>query len=81
MTGTFDVAIATHAAMAAGSTDDRLLAEALVAAGASVRLAVWNAGSVDWSASRLTVIRSTWDYHLEPAAWFAWLAAASPVSR
>ena len=76
-----DVTIATHAEMPEGSTDDRLLAEAIAAAGARVRFAVWNDGGIDWAASRLTVIRSTWDYHLDPAGWFAWLDAASAGTR
>ncbi len=78
---TFDVTIATHAAMPGGSTDDRLLTGALVAAGARVRLAVWNDRDIDWSSSAQTVIRSTWDYHLDPDAWFAWLARVAPVTR
>ncbi len=77
----FDVTIATHAAMPTGSTDDRLLADVLAAAGARVRLAVWNDSGVDWAASGRVVIRSTWDYHLDPAAWFHWLASAAGVSR
>ena len=76
-----DVTIATHGEMAEGSTDDRLLAGALASAGARVRLSVWNDPGVDWSRSGRIVIRSTWDYHLEPAAWFRWLSAASSVSR
>jgi hypothetical protein len=73
----FDVTIATHAAMPAGSTDDRLLAEALASAGAGVRMVVWSAPDVDWSLSPRTVIRSTWDYHLQPDAWFTWIATVS----
>jgi glutathione synthase/RimK-type ligase-like ATP-grasp enzyme len=76
-----DVTIATHAAMAEGSTDDRLLAEALAAAGARVQLAVWNDADVDWSRSARTVVRSTWDYHLQPDAWFTWLARVGAVTR
>ncbi len=77
----FDVTIATHAAMPDGSTDDRLLVDALVAAGAPTRTAVWNDVSVDWSVVPRTVIRSTWDYHLRPAAWFDWLASTARVTR
>jgi hypothetical protein len=77
----FDVTIATHAAMPGGSTDDRLLADALITAGVRVRLAVWNDPDIDWSLSIRTVIRSTWDYHLDPDAWFAWLARVAPVTR
>ena len=77
----FDVTIATHGEMADGSTDDRLLLDALIAAGARARTAVWNDPSVDWAAAPRTVIRSTWDYHLQPAAWFDWLASTSRVTR
>ena len=77
----FDATIATHADIPDGSTDDRLLADALAAAGARVRLAVWNDSAVDWAESGRIVIRSTWDYHLDPAAWFRWLSTASSVSR
>jgi glutathione synthase/RimK-type ligase-like ATP-grasp enzyme len=76
-----DVTIATHGAMADGSTDDRLLAGALARRGARVRLAVWNDPAVHWARSVATVIRSTWDYHLQPAAWFDWLASAAPLTR
>ena len=76
-----DVTIATHGEMAGGSTDDRLLAGALASAGARVQLSVWNDPDVDWSRSRRIVIRSTWDYHLDPIGWFRWLSTASTVSR
>jgi hypothetical protein len=81
MTGTFDVTIVTHASMRDGSADDRLLADAVAAAGARVRFAVWNDGGVDWAQSRLTIVRSTWDYHLDPPRWFQWLDAAGAVTR
>lgn len=71
----FDVALAVHRDLPDGTTDDRLLADALMAAGARVRLAVWNDSGVDWAEAAHTAIRSTWDYHLHPAAWFAWIDA------
>ena len=77
----FDATIATHDGIPDGSTDDRLLADALTSAGARVRLAVWNDAAVDWARSGRIVIRSTWDYHLDPIGWFRWLSAASSVSR
>jgi len=77
----FDVTIATHGEMPDGSTDDRLLVEALVAAGARARTAVWNDPAIDWAAASRTVIRSTWDYHLQPAPWFDWLTSTSRVTR
>jgi glutathione synthase/RimK-type ligase-like ATP-grasp enzyme len=34
---------------------------------------------VDWSAFDLIVIRSCWDYHLDPAAFIAWAEQAGPM--
>jgi glutathione synthase/RimK-type ligase-like ATP-grasp enzyme len=76
-----DVAIATHADLPDGTTDDRLLAGALMAGDARVRFAVWDDPAVDWSAAARTVIRSTWDYHLRPDAWFTWLDATATRTR
>ena len=71
------VTLVTHAAFPDGVEDDHLLAAALLRAGADVRLAVWDDPAVDWSLATVTAIRSTWDYHLHPVAWFLWLATAS----
>jgi hypothetical protein len=76
-----DVAIATHAGLADGTADDRLLADALMTAGARVQFTVWNDARSDWSEAARTVVRSTWDYHLHPDAWFSWLDAAGAVTR
>jgi hypothetical protein len=76
-----DVTIAAHSAMPGGATDDRLLVEGLAAAGAKGRISVWSDSDVDWSLSERTVIRSTWDYHLQPGAWFEWLASTPRVTR
>lgn len=77
----FDVTLVTHQGLPQGSDDDQLLAEVLRAQGSQVRFAVWNDPDVDWSAGRLTLIRSTWDYHLQAAAWLAWMARASARTR
>lgn len=75
------VTIVTHAAMPCGAPDDLLLAAALRARGAEVRFAVWSDNGIDWRATDCTVIRSTWDYHLVPAAWFAWLDRIASHTR
>lgn len=75
------ITLATHAAVPDGVEDDLLLARALRNLGAEVRMAVWNDPTVDWSATQLTVIRSTWDYHLYPTVWFAWLDAVALRTR
>lgn len=37
----------------------------------------WDAHDHDWACSRLSLVRSTWDYHLVRRKWEAWLNAAS----
>lgn len=67
------ITLVTHAALPLGSRDDHLLAAALYRQGAQVRFAVWDDPAVDWAATPITVVRSTWDYHLKPTAWRMWL--------
>jgi hypothetical protein len=52
---------------------DSLLKMELEKLGASVRVAIWTDSEVDWSASDLTVIRSTWDAHLRFGEFESWL--------
>jgi hypothetical protein len=52
---------------------DSLLKVELEKLGASVRVAIWTDSEVDWSASNLTVIRSTWDAHLRFGEFNSWL--------
>ena len=77
----FDVTLVTHAALPGGAPDDQQLAAALRHEGLAVRLAVWNDPSVQWRASPLTLVRSTWDYHREPHAWAQWLAEVGTQTR
>lgn len=52
--------------------DDRLLVDALNARGVACRPAVWDDTRVDWAATPLTVIRSTWDYTFRRDEFVAW---------
>lgn len=69
------LAIATHApgAGAAAPEGDRLLRGALEARGHAVAQLVWSDPSAPWSSHDAVVVRSTWDYHLRPAEFLAWL--------
>ena len=69
----FDITLVTHRGLPHGAQDDQRLAEALRHRGRSVRFAVWDDEAVDWGLSAVTLLRSTWDYHLAPQAWLAWL--------
>ena len=55
------------------TADDRLVADALGAGGYVVASAVWDDPAVEWRLFDAVVIRSTWDYHLEPERFVAWL--------
>jgi hypothetical protein len=57
----YDVTLVTCDAQPVLTRSDRALKEELENLGASVRVAIWTDSEVDWSASNLTVIRSTWD--------------------
>lgn len=53
--------------------DDIPLAASLSAAGHHVEAAPWDDITIDWSRYDAVVIRSTWNYHLHPEAFLAWL--------
>jgi len=77
-----DVRIATCAALPEPDDDQPVLAAALATAGLAAALVGWDDPTADWDAAIPTVLRSTWNYPLAPAAFLAWLdraAAAAPV--
>lgn len=53
--------------------DDRLAIPELESRGIIVEPAIWNDPAVDWGAYDAVVLRSMWDYHLQPQAFIAWL--------
>ena len=55
------------------TADDRLVVDALAAAGVDVTPVIWDAPDVDWPGFSAVVIRSAWDYHLKRDAYEAWL--------
>jgi len=73
-----DVALVTYADLPDLDADDALLIPALAERGLHARPVVWNDPVVDWSKPKVTVIRSTWDYHHQRSAFLAW---AESVSR
>jgi hypothetical protein len=67
------VALVTCTALPALTDDDRLLQAALAARGAEAVPAVWDDPSVRWRDFGAVVVRSTWDYHLRPGEFRAWV--------
>jgi glutathione synthase/RimK-type ligase-like ATP-grasp enzyme len=52
--------------------DDRLAVDVLQALGHDVKVAIWDDSSVDWRHGGITVVRSTWDYHLHFQKFLKW---------
>lgn len=67
------VAFATYRQSPRLTDDDRLVADALGRHGIHVQPAVWDAPDVDWSGFDRVIIRSTWDFHLEPRRYEQWV--------
>lgn len=65
------VLFATSAEVPGLTDDDRLAADALRRRGFAVRPLVWS--DPDIPDARAVVVRSCWDYHLQPDAFVAWI--------
>jgi hypothetical protein len=76
-----DVTLITCAEFPELDPDDRLLADALEALGLRVNASIWSDPTIDWSASKLCVIRSTWDYDKRQHEFLQWLEQVSKVTR
>ncbi|MBV9103063.1 MAG: hypothetical protein JO060_05690 [Candidatus Eremiobacteraeota bacterium] len=71
----------TYGALPQLDPDDCIAVDILRKRGIRVAAAVWDDTSVDWSESRLCVLRSTWDYPAHYAAFMSWLERVSVVTR
>ncbi len=68
------LAVATCAAFPALAADDTVLLEAAAAAGLRPFPVVWDATRPEVLQGCAVLLRSTWDYHLKPDVFRAWLA-------
>ena len=66
------IALATCAELPGWEVDDQPLIESLQSKGATVAFPIWNDAHVDWEQFDITVIRTTWDYHLKKNEFVAW---------
>lgn len=67
------IAFATAHKVSDLTSDDRLAASVLAQRGVTVRPAVWNDPEIDWQMFDAVVVRSCWDYHLQPHAFAQWI--------
>ncbi len=68
------VALATSSNYPNLTDDDRLLLEPLAQHNIQAEPAIWNNASRDWSSYHAVVLRSCWDYHLQPERFLRWIA-------
>lgn len=71
-----DVHLATDREHPDLTDDDRYLVDALNDRGLRARPAVWSDPAVDWSAARIVVVRSVFDYVRDREVFCAWAASA-----
>ncbi len=76
------IRIATCATLPEPDPDQGPLSDALRRAGVAFEILAWDDPAVDWTAPHPTVIRTTWNYAQDVAAFLAWVdrvAAAGPL--
>jgi glutathione synthase/RimK-type ligase-like ATP-grasp enzyme len=61
--------------------DDALLLAALEARSVVASIVAWSDPAVRWSDADACVLRSTWDYHEQPAAFLDWVRDAARATR
>lgn len=76
-----DVALVTSAEFPQLTDDDRLLLDALQMRGFNAQPAVWDDPAVDWSQTRICVLRSTWDYHQRRDEFLVWAKQVAGVTQ
>ncbi|MGC1380123.1 MAG: hypothetical protein WA814_03755 [Candidatus Baltobacteraceae bacterium] len=75
-----DCTLVTCRIVPALDPDDRLLYDELCKRGLDVAIAAWDDPETEWGATRLCVLRSTWDYHERYPDFVAWLRRAELVT-
>jgi hypothetical protein len=76
-----DVHLATATHFTDPDEDDAPLHAALAAIGVRAQTRAWDDRTVDWSAARLCVLRSTWNYVQHHDAFLAWIDRVSTSTR
>lgn len=66
------IALATYPGNPELTADDALLIPELKRLGAGTTVVPWSDPGMDWSRCSAVVVRSTWDYHLDPGRFLDW---------
>jgi len=76
-----DIALVTFAGAPALDPDDEPLLAALAALGITSGPVPWDDPDFDWSAPRIALLRSTWDYHHRCPEFIAWARSTAARTR
>src|SRR5260370_8505961 len=74
-------ALVTSERFAGVSEDDALLARSFAEHGIVASPRVWTDDAAEWSHFDCALVRSTWDYHLQPERFSRWIDSVSPQTR
>ncbi len=75
-----DIVLVTGRVMQKAERETHLLVAALESAGVSAQVRPWGDGT-DWSAVRLVVVRTPWDYFAHRHEFLAWAEGVAAVTR
>lgn len=78
--GTIDVALASCVVLPEPDADLPPLLAGLRAAGLSVEVLGWDDPRADFASARITLLRSTWNYSVQPDAFLAWIDRVAACS-
>lgn len=76
----YDFTFVTYSELPNLDPDDVLVRKELEKRGMRVQAAIWNDEDVDWSKSGICVVRSTWDYHLQPEKFVQWMCRVNALT-
>lgn len=76
----YDFTFVTYSELPNLDPDDVLVRKELEKRGMRVRAAIWNDADVDWSISGICVVRSTWDYHVQPEKFVQWMCRVNALT-
>jgi hypothetical protein len=68
------VAFVTYRDLPHLTAEDQLVCSCLQRYGVETHAVIWDDPAIVWTSYDIVVVRSCWDYHLQPSAFSAWLA-------
>lgn len=70
----------THLGLPQLDPDDQILKQELLQRGYDAKPVAWDDPGVSWSELDLVVVRSPWNYYLEPFRFFAWIEKVGNIT-